>query len=365
MSIEVRRLSKRFGSATVIDQVDLSFSSGKISVLLGPSGCGKTTTLRCIAGLETPDGGEILIEGETVFDAARSLNIPPERRDIGMVFQSYAIWPHMTVFENVALPLKARHLERAEIARRVEQTLRMVGLHATADRSATQLSGGQQQRVALARCLASKPRLILLDEPLSNLDAKLRVEMRAQIKELQRELHATMLFVTHDQEEALSLADEIFLFEHGRVVQSGSARDLYFRPRTRFAAEFLGKANLIPLHISAAGDASELRHRTERAIVLGTVPGAVDHTGDPWAMIRPEAWQIADRATAGLPATISEATFIGDRVLVRAKTPVGSQTIFVSGHHEVAPGDAVSLLLDPGQIQVIDMANEAAQPSIE
>src|SRR6185503_14944845 len=176
MSIEVRHLTKRYGNTTVIEDLTLRFASGKISVLLGPSGCGKTTTLRCIAGLEEPAAGEILIEGRAVFDAARGVNLPPERRDIGMVFQSYAIWPHMTVFENVALPLKARALAKDETARRVTETLETVGLETMAGRSATALSGGQQQRVALARCLASHPKLILLDEPLSNLDAKLRVE---------------------------------------------------------------------------------------------------------------------------------------------------------------------------------------------
>jgi len=210
-----------------VRDVAFDLPTGTFFTLLGPSGCGKTTALRCLAGLEEPDAGRIDIEGEPVFDAGRGLNVPPERRDIGMVFQSYAIWPHMTVFENVALPLKARGTPRADIAQRVSQTLETVGLAAMAQRSATKLSGGQQQRVALARCLASHPKLILLDEPLSNLDAKLRIEMRAEIKDLQRKLDATMLFVTHDQEEALSLADEVFLFDRGRVVQSGSPRDLY------------------------------------------------------------------------------------------------------------------------------------------
>jgi iron(III) transport system ATP-binding protein len=359
MTIAVRRLSKHFGGAPVIDALDLTFASGRISVLLGPSGCGKTTTLRCIAGLEEPNGGEILIEGETVFDAARGVNVPPERRDIGMVFQSYAIWPHMTVFENVALPLKARRIDRAEIAKRVRETLDTVGLGAMATRSATKLSGGQQQRVALARCLASHPRLILLDEPLSNLDAKLRVEMRAEIKELQRRLHATMLFVTHDQDEALSLADEIFLFDRGRVVQSGTSRDLYFHPKTRFAAEFLGKANLIPVRVDGDAHAAELRGRDDPTIVIGTVREAIPAAGDPWAMVRPEAWRIVARAAHGVPGTVTDTTFVGDRLVVRADTPVGPQTIVVSGHDRVEAGAAVSLLLDPDRVQVIDMAGEA------
>lgn len=363
MSIEIRNLTKRFGSSAAIGDLSLRFSPGKIAVLLGPSGCGKTTTLRCIAGLEDPDSGEILIEGESVFDATRGLNVPPERRDIGMVFQSYAIWPHMTVFENVALPLKARHLGHDEVARRVSQTLATVGLEALAQRSATKLSGGQQQRVALARCLASHPKLILLDEPLSNLDAKLRVEMRAEIKELQRKLRATMLFVTHDQEEALSLADEIFLFDYGRMVQSGTARELYFHPRTRFAAEFLGKANLIPLRLADGAQGVEMRGRNDDSIVIGTWRRPTRAIADPWAMVRPEAWRIAERATPGLPATIEDATFIGDRVLVRANTPVGRQMVCVNGHEQIETGTVVSLLLDPERIQLIDMAGQPAVPA--
>jgi len=358
MSIEVRRLRKRFGAVTVIEDLSLRFASGKISVLLGPSGCGKTTTLRCIAGLEDPDAGDILIEGVTVFDAAKGINLPPERRDIGMVFQSYAIWPHMTVFENVALPLRARYLERGEIAGRVAQTLETVGLGDLAKRSATALSGGQQQRVALARCLASHPKLILLDEPLSNLDAKLRVEMRAEIKDLQRRLNATMLFVTHDQEEALSLADEIFLFDRGRVVQSGTARDLYFHPRTRFAAEFLGKANLIPVRLARSNAGVEVRYREDASIVVAALRPDVAALDDPWAMVRPEAWRIAPRDHAGLPATIEDTTFVGDRLLIRARTVAGTQMVSAVGHDGLEAGAVVSLEVDPERVQLIDMAPE-------
>lgn len=354
MSIEVRGLTKRYGPLTVIDDLSLRFASGRISVLLGPSGCGKTTTLRCIAGLEDPAGGEILIEGKTVFDAARGVNLPPERRDIGMVFQSYAIWPHMTVFENVALPLKARGATTPDIARRVNETLATVGLEAMADRSATKLSGGQQQRVALARCLASHPKLILLDEPLSNLDAKLRVEMRAEIKDLQRKLGATMLFVTHDQEEALSLADEIFLFDRGRVVQSGGPRDLYFRPRTRFAAEFLGKANLVPVTIEPRGAGHEVRARDSAQTLVATVDVAPPALADPCAMVRPEAWIVVSETASPLQGTVTDATFIGDRLVVRIDTPIGPQIVGTSGFESLAPGDRVGLRMDASRLQLID-----------
>jgi iron(III) transport system ATP-binding protein len=264
----------------------------------------------------------------------------------------------MTVFENVALPLRARHVDRAEIASRVAQTLETVGLGALAGRGATALSGGQQQRVALARCLASHPKLILLDEPLSNLDAKLRVEMRAEIKELQRRLNATMLFVTHDQEEALSLADEIFLFDRGRVVQSGTARDLYFHPRTRFAAEFLGKANLIPVRLAPSPAGIELRHREDASIVVAALRRDIPALDDPWAMVRPEAWRIAPRDAAGLPATIEDTTFVGDRLLIRARTAVGLQMLSAVGHDGLEAGASVALQVDPERIQLIDMARE-------
>jgi iron(III) transport system ATP-binding protein len=356
MSIEIRSLVKRYGYAPAIDDLTLRFAPGRISVLLGPSGCGKTTTLRCIAGLEDPDAGQIHIAGECVFDAARGINAPPERRDIGMVFQSYAIWPHMTVFENVALPLKARRAPRDALADRVQKTLEMVGLATLADRSATKLSGGQQQRVALARCLASQPRLILLDEPLSNLDAKLRVEMRAEIKALQRRLQATMLFVTHDQEEALSLADDVFLFNHGRVVQFGAPRELYFHPRTRFAAEFLGKANLFPVTLSTAGAVVEIRARTDSSLLVCPAAQAFRDLADPWAMVRPEAWRIGATLEGGLPATVTDTTFVGDRLMLRADTPLGEQLVSATGSDAIDPGTRVTLQIAPERVQLIDMA---------
>jgi iron(III) transport system ATP-binding protein len=359
MSIEIRHLTKKYGEVTVIEDLSLDFASGRISVLLGPSGCGKTTTLRCIAGLEDPYAGAIAIEARTVFDAAKGLNLAPELREIGMVFQSYAIWPHMTVFENVALPLQARGTPKAETAARVSQTLATVGLAEMAQRSATKLSGGQQQRVAVARCIASHPKLILLDEPLSNLDAKLRVEMRGELKELQRKLHATMLFVTHDQEEALSLADEIFLFDRGRVVQSGTPRDLYFHPRTRFAAEFLGKANLFPVRLVDGLRGVEVRARESGVLVARAPRRLIPAEADAWAMVRPEGWRIGTDED-GLPGTIDDTTFIGDRLLVRAQTPIGPQVVSASGHEAIEIGDRVSLSVVGERVQLIDMRDEPA-----
>jgi len=231
-----------------VDGISLGVDSGKLITLLGPSGCGKTTTLRCLAGLERPQMGRIVIGNRTVFDSERKIFVPASDRGIGMVFQSYAIWPHMTVFENVAFPLRvsrSRKYSSSEIKDRVGRMLDMVQLGALAQRSATQLSGGQQQRLAFARGLVHEPAILLLDEPLSNLDAKLREQMRLELKRLQRALKITTVYVTHDQAEALALSDEIAVFDHGHVVQRGPPQEIYREPKSPFVADFVGSANFI------------------------------------------------------------------------------------------------------------------------
>jgi len=247
----VENLHKTFlaaGQAEVraIDGVSLNVEAGKLLTLLGPSGCGKTTTLRCLAGLERPDRGRIIIDSKVVFDSEERIFVPPSERALGMVFQSYAIWPHMTVFENVAFPLRVardRKYSAAEIRQEVARVLEMVRLTGYENRASTQLSGGQQQRLAFARGLVRNPTLLLLDEPLSNLDAKLREQMRVELKRLQRTLGVTTVYVTHDQSEALALSDEIAVFSAGRVVQRGSPQEIYRRPRSQFVADFVGSAN--------------------------------------------------------------------------------------------------------------------------
>jgi iron(III) transport system ATP-binding protein len=247
--ITAQNLRKSFstheGVVTALDDVSFEVERGKFFTLLGPSGCGKTTTLRSVAGLERPNDGEIAIGGKTVFSSHRKLFVPGNRRDVGMVFQSYAIWPHMSVYENVAFPLKVRKAPERLIRSQALEALGLVGLAELADRSATQLSGGQQQRVALARALVAKPKLLLLDEPLSNLDAKLRMQMRWEIKDLQSRLETTTLYVTHDQVEALAISDEIALMNKGRIIQIGTPKEIYRNPINEFAADFIGAANII------------------------------------------------------------------------------------------------------------------------
>ena len=255
--IRVKDLQKTFagakGEVRALRGVSFEIDKGQLFTLLGPSGCGKTTTLRCIAGLEQPLAGEISVHDRVVFSSASGVFIAPEQRHIGMVFQSYAIWPHMTVAQNVAYPLPNR-LRRNEINNRVDKILTRLGLGELADRLAPNLSGGQQQRVALARALVAEPQVLLLDEPLSNLDAKLREQMRLELKTLHESLDITTVYVTHDQEEALALSDRIGLMHEGALLEVGAPMELYTRPAHRITADFLGSANFIPAAVERGGN---------------------------------------------------------------------------------------------------------------
>jgi iron(III) transport system ATP-binding protein len=238
--VRIKDLRKRFGELVAVDGVSFEVEHGHTLALLGPSGCGKTTILRCLAGLETGDAGAIEIAGAVVFDHIARVNLMPEQRQLGIVFQSYAVWPHMTVAENVGFPLKVRRVAKAEIAARTDRILDMVGLAAAKHKPATELSGGQQQRVALARALVHEPRLVLFDEPMSNLDAQLRARMRMELAVLQERLGFTAIYVTHDQAEAFSLAETVVVMNHGRIETIGDPRSVFARPQTPFVAEFLG-----------------------------------------------------------------------------------------------------------------------------
>jgi iron(III) transport system ATP-binding protein len=243
--VRIEKLIKRFGSVEAIAGVDIHIPEGKIVTLLGPSGCGKTTTLRCLAGFENPDEGKIWIGDQLIFDSRQKINLSPQKRGMGMVFQSYAVWPHMSVFENIAFPLRIRKAPRGKINEQVERALKMVGIEELRDRLPSEISGGQQQRVAFARAIVYEPAVLLLDEPLSNLDAKLREQMRFEILELQRKLGITTVFVTHDQEEAMVLSDEVLVMEFGKVIQRGDPEAIYFDPSNEFVADFIGKINFL------------------------------------------------------------------------------------------------------------------------
>jgi iron(III) transport system ATP-binding protein len=277
--LDVRELVKTFvgskgegrGRVFAVDGISLHVDEGELYTLLGPSGCGKTTTLRCIAGLETPDGGEISVAGRTLYSSSRSVRVPANERGLGMVFQSYAIWPHMNVQKNVAFPLEVlprkKRPSRSDIRERVERALAVVKLDHLASRQATDLSGGQQQRLALARALVMEPPLLLLDEPLSNLDAKLRDDMRFELKRLQRELGITGVYVTHDQVEALAMSNVVAVMRDGRIEQVGRPRDVYEKPNSRFVADFIGTSNFIDGVVEAKEGAS-YRVRTDDGVLL-------------------------------------------------------------------------------------------------
>src|SRR5262245_25848461 len=265
-SVVLEKVSRVFGDFVAVDGVDLRVSEGEFVTLLGPSGCGKTTTLRMVAGLEQNTGGRISIGNEVVSDASRGVFVPSERRRLGMVFQSYAIWPHMTVFENVAYPLRVRRRPAAEIRDLVMRTLRLVEMEGFAERPAPALSGGQQQRVAIARALVFEPKVLLLDEPLSNLDARLRLQMGDEFRAIQRRLGMTTLYVTHDQSEAMALSDRVVVMDRGRIQQVGAPEEIYRCPANRTVAAFFGTPNLLDAEVEAC---SRIDGRRVRLDVVG------------------------------------------------------------------------------------------------
>lgn len=310
ISISVDNLVKKFGSAVALNGLTFRIEPGEIFFLLGPSGCGKTTLLRNIAGFYIPDEGKVFFGDEEVT------RLPPHKRNTGMMFQSYALWPHMTVAQNVAFGLIERKVPKAEIDSRVAEALASVRMDAYATRKIAQLSGGQQQRVALARALVIRPRCLLLDEPLSNLDAKLRLEMRTEIRRVCKEFGLTAIYVTHDQKEALSISDRMAILESGNIAQIGSPEDVYRRPTSRVVADFIGETNFIPGKVVSA-DGSSARVETE----IGTFAGLVsdpDWSPEPGESatlsVRPEAWTIRESSQPENCATgrIGDSTYLGE-----------------------------------------------------
>jgi iron(III) transport system ATP-binding protein len=355
--LEVRNLRKIYpntgaGLSGGVRQADFTLEKGAFFTLLGPSGCGKTTTLRCIAGLERPDHGTIRVGDDVMFDGETHTEVQVNLRQFGMVFQSYAIWPHMTVFENVAFPLrvaKDRRFVAAEIANMVDCALDTVGLAGFGKRSATRLSGGQQQRVALARAIVRQPRLLLLDEPLSNLDAKLREEMRNELRRLQQQIGVTTVYVTHDQTEALELSDRIAVMQDGRIVQIGAPRDIYFSPCNAFVAQFVGSTNWLYGSLRETLPDGLARFRLRNGAEIVCVAQQLAAIGlDFRISVRPEAISLA-AATPALPETnrlhgrVVLAGFMGN--ITRFQVDVGGMLIQVYGSPTAAHavGDEVAV----------------------
>ena len=325
-----------------VQDVSFDVPSGKLFTLLCPSGCGKTTTLRSIAGLERPQSGEIAADGAVVYSSAQKIFVAPNRRNFGMVFQSYAIWPHMNVYQNAAFPLEVRHgkHDRRGIREKVMRVLETVGLAELADREATGLSGGQQQRLALARALVMEPKLLLLDEPLSNLDAKLRERMRFELKRLQQELDLTTVYVTHDQSEALALSHQIAVMNEGRIVQVGTPRDIYERPANRFVADFVGTTNFIEATVAAGVNGTE-HYRMQTAlgelIARSAAPLA---TGDRALLsVRPEDVELSESRPADVnvcEGTVRARVFLGE--YLDFQVSVGERVLFARAHPSVTTG---------------------------
>ncbi|MBX3541794.1 MAG: ABC transporter ATP-binding protein [Chelatococcus sp.] len=338
-----------------LDNVSLDINGNERVVLLGPSGCGKTTLLRCIAGLERPDEGEILFDGMPVFSSSQAVFVPPEKRDISMMFQSYALWPHMTIADNVAFPLENRGIGRAEIATRVDAALTMVACSGLQARYPAQLSGGQQQRVALARAIVANDSVILFDEPLSNVDAKVREQLRVELVALQRRFGFSALYVTHDQVEATAVADRIAVFNSGRLAQIGSPREIYQKPVSAYVAEFVGSSNTLP---------GSRKEHTDGLLSIATTIGEV-HAKAPQhelpselvrLMFRPEHLRI-EHGTAGpgqnrFPATVETAMFLGTSTEY-AVLIAGQRFILRSmGHDVFSENEAVAVSIDPAHVLV-------------
>ncbi len=326
MNIRLENIVKRFGSLEAVSHVSLDIKDGELFTLLGPSGCGKTTILRLIGGFHKPDQGEIF------FDEKKVNLIPPYERNIGMVFQNYALWPHMTIFDNVAYGLKLKRFSRKEIGDKVLQTLNLVNLKGLDKRYPGQLSGGQQQRVALARALVLNPDVLLLDEPLSNLDAKIRIQVRAEIRKLQKELGITTIYVTHDQEEALTLSDRIAVVNLGKLQQTGTPLDLYEKPECPFVADFIGINNLLPGEVQEGADGEgRVKVKTGFGVLTSLTNGRLKASDKCIICVRPETASISSSAPGEeglncIPGTVSFASYIGNTV--RYDVEIGEGLIF-------------------------------------
>ena len=347
--IEVKDLVVRYGEgAPAVDGIEFAIAPGELVTLLGPSGCGKTTTLRSIAGLETPTSGTIRLNGQTVYSGSERRNVPAEKRGVSMVFQSYAIWPHMTVFENVAYGLRVRKAPRAEINAGVARVLEMVQMQAYADRPSSNLSGGQQQRVADARAIAFSPNVLLFDEPLSNLDAKLRAEMRVELRELQRRLDITSLYVTHDQEEALAISDRVIVMSNGKIEQIGTPEEIYNRPGTLFVADFVGAANMIQGRVKGPGPSGTLLFEGQGGIVM-EVEAPPNGRGGSVIALRSSYIHLTPMPEThnAVPGTIHRRMFHGDFIQYVVDWPAGQLIVRRPPTEHYAEGSSVTVSFLP------------------
>jgi iron(III) transport system ATP-binding protein len=353
MDLHVRGLVKDFGGDRAVDGVSFAVPRARFLTLLGPSGCGKTTTLMCIAGLHRLDAGEIRVGGATYTSVAGRVFVPPEKRDIGMVFQSYAIWPHMTVAQNVAYPLEVRKIDPAEIGDRVAAVLRLVGLGEMAGKLATQLSGGQQQRAALARAIVFHPKLLLFDEPLSNLDLKLREQMRVELKRIQREVGITSVYVTHDQAEALMLSDAVVVMSKGRIQQEGGPRDVYARPTNRYVSSFIGVANLLEgrvARVTAPGRGElEVRRGAQVVRLPCRLGDGVEDGATAVLSVRPESVRALREpgAEPRLEGEVLQTIFLGHCLDCRVRWGDFEWRVLAHPRERLRAGERVYLRLDP------------------
>jgi iron(III) transport system ATP-binding protein len=321
--ISIRKLRKSFhaqqGVVNALKEIDLEVAEGDFCVLLGPSGCGKTTTLRCVAGLERPDGGEIEISGRMVNSPGSRIFVPAEKREIGMVFQSYAIWPHMNVFQNVAFPLTQgqKRVAKSLVTEKVRTALKRVQLDGLEDRPATDLSGGQQQRVAMARAMVTDAKVLLMDEPLSNLDARLREQMRVELRKITKSIGVTTLYVTHDQAEALSLGDKVCVMNHGEILQIASPQEVYARPANLFVAQFVGEMNFVKGAVKAKDHVD-----SPLGAIATIIPNGVNVGATVTMAIRPEHVQVSALHSYGTPVTVGKVTsknYLGDAALLEVE----------------------------------------------
>jgi iron(III) transport system ATP-binding protein len=359
--IEVEGLRKSFAAngqgIAAVAGIGFEIKAGEMATLLGPSGCGKTTTLRCLAGLERPDQGRIVIGERTVADVSAGIFVPPQRRNLGMVFQSYAIWPHMTVLENVAYALEGRGIGKAERKKLAMEALALVQLADFAERPAPRLSGGQQQRVAIARAMVGHPQALLFDEPLSNLDAKLRIEMRNELRRIQRQTGLTSIYVTHDQAEALAISDLIIVMKDGRIVERGHPVDIYRRPRHVFTAQFLGATNLIAGTVAAVDAAGALAVTTALGRILGIDPtGSLRPGAKVVVSIRPE--DLSTRATAAdavntIEGRMTFAAFAGAAVEAELRCGEINIACLLDRDADLTPGRTLTLRAKPDACLVL------------